>query len=164
MKTLLARRHAQANFPSHVNSDYERPLTERGTQDITRAAALLRRRGTVPDRARASSALRARQTALGICEHLSIPADAVDLEESLYLASPATLIKHIQHTPDGVNTLLIVAHNPGMEELIYMLSNATVTLPPAGLATINFDTPLWPAIGPAQGQLTHFFTPDINTA
>ena len=157
-------RHAQANFPSHVNSDYERPLTERGTRDVARAAALLRQRGTVPERARASSALRARQTALRICEHLNMPVEAVDLEESLYLASPATLIEHIQRTPDGVNTLLIVAHNPGMEELIYLLSNATVTLPPAGLATISFDTPLWSAIGPAQGQLTHFFVPDVDTA
>ena len=156
-------RHAQANFPSHVNSDYERPLTERGTRDVARAAALLRQRGTVPERARASSALRARQTVLGICEHLNMPADTVDLEESLYLASPAVLIKHIQHTPDGVNTLLIVAHNPGMEELIYLLSDTTVALPPAGLATISFDAPLWSAIGPAQGQITHFFTPDIHT-
>ena len=157
-------RHAQANFPPHVNSDCERPLTERGTRDVARAAAHLRQRGTVPERARASSALRGRQTALGICEHLNMPADTVDLEESLYLASPAVLIEHIQHTPDGVNTLLIVAHNPGMEELIYLLSDATVALPPAGLATISFDAPLWSAIGPNQGQFIHFFTPDIDTA
>ncbi len=92
-----------------------------------------------------------------------MPAEAVDLEESLYLASPATLIKHIQHTPNRVNTLLIVAHNPGMEELIYLLSNATVALPPAGLFIISFDTLLWSAIGPAQGRLTHSFTPDVDT-
>lgn len=157
-------RHAQANFPPHVNSDCERPLTERGTRDVARAAAHLRQRGTVPERARASSALRGRQTALGICEHLNMPADTVDLEESLYLASPAVLIEHIQHTPDGVNTLLIVAHNPGIEELIYLLSDTTVALPPAGLATISFDAPLWSAIGPTQGQFIHFFTPDIDTA
>ena len=161
-KTLLAMRHAQADFPSHVNSDYERPLTKDGTRDVALAAALLLKRGTVPERARASSALRARQTALRICEHLNMPVEAVDLEESLYLASPATLIEHIQRTPDGVNTLLIVAHNPGMEELIYLLSKATIALPPAGLVTISFDTPLWSAMGPAQGQLTHFFTPDIG--
>ena len=93
-----------------------------------------------------------------------MPADTVDLEESLYLASSAVLIKHIQHTPDGVNTLLIVAHNPGMEELIYLLSDSIVALPPAGLATISFDAPLWSAIGPAQGQFIHFFTPDLDTA
>lgn len=90
-------------------------------------------------------------------------ADSIDLEESFYLASPATLIKHIQHTPDAVNTLLIVAHNPGMEELIYLLSDAYVALPPAGLATISFYAPLWAAIGSSGGQLTHFFTPDADT-
>ena len=156
-------RHAQADCPPHVNSDYERPLTERGTRDVAHIATLLQHRGTIPERASASSARRARQTALRICEHLSMPAEAVDLEESLYLASPATLIKHIQHTPNRVNTLLIVAHNPGMEELIYLLSNATVALPPAGLFTISFDTLLWSAIGPTQGQLTHSFTPDVDT-
>ncbi len=88
-----------------------------------------------------------------------MPVEAVDLEESLYLASPAVLIEHIQHTNNRVNTLLIVAHNPGIEELIHLLSNATVALPPAGLVTISFDTPRWTAITPAQGQLTHFFTP-----
>ena len=91
-----------------------------------------------------------------------MPAETVDLEESLYLAPPTTLIKHIQHTPNGVNTLLIVAHNPGMEELIYLLSNATAALLPAGLATISFNKLLWSVIEPAQGQLTHSFTPDVD--
>ncbi len=156
-------RHAQADSPSHVNSDYERPLTKRGTRDVAHIARLLQHRGTVPERASASSARRARQTALRICEHLNIPTEVVDIEESLYLASPATLIEHIQHTPNGVNTLLIVAHNPGMEELIYLLSNATVALPPAGLVTISFDTLLWSAIGPTRGQLIHSFTPNVDT-
>ena len=156
-------RHAQADLPSHASSDYERPLTERGTRDVVRAAAFLRQRGTVPERARASSAMRARQTALRIHEYLDMAADEIDIEESLYLASPAALIEHIQHTPNRVNTLLIVAHNPGMEELIHLLSNATVALPPAGLVTISFDTPRWTAITPAQGQLTHFFNPHIDT-
>ena len=163
MKTLLAMRHAQAGFPSHVNSDYERPLTDRGTRDLARAAALLQRRNTVPERALASSAMRAQQTAAGVCEHLGMCDDTIDFAEALYLAPPDTLIEHIQHTPDGVNTLLVVAHNPGMEELIHLLTNATVALPPAGLATIRFDTPQWAAICPARGQLAHFFTPDMDT-
>jgi len=50
-----------------------------------------------------------------------------------------------------------------MEELIYLLSNATVALPPADLVTISLDTPLWAAIIPIQGQPTHFFTPHIDT-
>ena len=163
MKTLLAMRHAQAGFPSHVNSDYERPLTERGTRDLARAAALLQQRNTVPERALASSALRAQQTATGVCKHLGMSDDTIDLAEALYLASPDTLTEHIQHTPDGVNTMLVVAHNPGMEEFIHLLTNATLALPPAGLATIRFDTPQWAAIRPARGQLAHFFTPDMDT-
>ena len=163
MKTLLAMRHAQAGFPSHVNSDYERPLTNRGTRDLARAAALLQQRNTVPERALASSALRAQQTAAGVCEHLGMCDDTIDFSEALYLAPPDTLLEHIQYTPDGVNTILVVAHNPGMEEFIHLLTNATVALPPAGLATIRFDTPQWAAMRPARGQLAHFFTPDMDT-
>lgn len=163
MKTLLAMRHAQAGFPSHVNSDYERPLTERGTRDLARAAALLQQRNTVPERTLASSALRAQQTATGVCKHLGMSDDTIDLAEALYLAPPETLTEHIQHIPDGVNTMLVVAHNPGMEEFIHLLTNATLALPPAGLATIRFDTPQWAAIRPARGQLAHFFTPDMDT-
>ena len=156
-------RHAQAGFPSHVNSDYERPLTERGTRDLARAAALLQQRNTVPERALASSALRAQQTATGVCKHLGMSDDTIDLAEALYLAPPETLTEHIQHIPDGVNTMLVVAHNPGMEEFIHLLTSATLALPPAGLATIRFDTPQWAAIRPARGQLAHFFTPDMDT-
>ena len=163
MKTLLAMRHAQAGFPSYVNSDYERPLTNRGTRDLARAAALLQQRNTVPERALASSALRAQQTAAGVCEQLGMCDDSIDFAEALYLAPPDTIIEHIQHIPDGVNTLLVVAHNPGMEELVHLFTNETVALPPAGLATIRFDTPQWAAIRPTRGQLAHFFTPDMDT-
>lgn len=156
-------RHAQADFPPNAQSDYERPLTNRGTRDLAHVAALLQQRGTVPEYAFTSSALRAHQTTIGVYEHLDMPADAIELKEALYLANPDTLIEHIQHTPDGVNTLLVVAHNPGMEELIYLLSDTAVALPPAGLATICFNAPLWAAVRPAQGQLSHFFTPDMDT-
>ena len=89
--------------------------------------------------------------------------DSIDFAEALYLAPPDTIIEHIQHIPDGVNTLLVVAHNPGMEELIHLLTNSTVALPPAGLATIRFDTQQWAAIRPAHGQVAHFFTPEMDT-
>jgi len=85
-------RHAQSDLPSHANSDHERPLTERGTRDIARAAAFLQQLGTVPERERASSAMRARQTASRICKYLDMAADAVDLEESLYKSRLTQLI------------------------------------------------------------------------
>ena len=93
MKTLLAMRHAQSDLPSHANSDHERPLTERGTRDKERPFALfLQQHGMVPERERASSAMRARQTASRICKYLDMAADAVDLEESLYKSRLTQLI------------------------------------------------------------------------
>ena len=154
-------RHAESDYPPGVESDYERTLSERGQSDLPRMAALLRRCETMPEYVLSSSAQRARQTAAGLVEYLDLSPDVLQLEDALYLASPSTLLAHIQRVPDRVETLLVVAHNPGMEELICLLSGARVALPSAGLASIAMGVSQWSAIAPAHGRLSYFVTPRI---
>lgn len=161
MKTILAMRHAQSDYPPDVKSDYERTLSERGLSDLPRMGALLHQCETMPEYVLSSSAQRARQTAAGLAKYLGLPPHALHFEDALYLASPSTLLGHIQRVPDRVDTLLVVAHNPGMEELICLLSGARVTLPSAGLAAIALGVAQWSAVAPAHGRLSYFVTPGI---
>ncbi len=154
-------RHAKSDYPPGVESDYQRTLSERGLSDLPRMGALLRQCETPPEYVLSSSALRARQTAVGLVQYLELPSDLLHLQDALYLACPSTLLEHIQRVPDSVDTLLVVAHNPGMEELICLLSGARIALPPAGLAAIAIGASQWSALSPAHGRLLYFVTPRI---
>lgn len=120
MKTLFLLRHAKSDYPAGVR-DFDRPLNPRG-----RAAALamgreLRRLGLAADCIFASSAAR-------VVETLALLADGyggrmpVDYREELYLASPETLLALIRGMDDAEPRLLIVGHNPGLQQLALKLS------------------------------------------
>ncbi len=156
-------RHAESDHPPHIQSDYDRPLTERGMGDTARAGDVLRERNSIPQWIFASSARRAHQTATGLVDHLELSPLVLQLDSALYLASPASLLQRIEETPEEIDTVLIIAHNPGMEELIYRLSGVRVTLPPAGLATLHIKETSWLAVSTAKSRLAHFFIPNDNT-
>lgn len=164
MKTLLIMRHAKSDYPPDVRSDFDRPLNERGRNDLPRIARLLGDFGPRPDAILASPALRARQTAEGLTTALNLPANALNFDESLYLAPPQTLSQAIAKLPKTAQTGLLIAHNPGLEEWIGQLSGARIALPTAGLAAIQLGCSCWTEIEQASGQLFYFVVPRLIKA
>ena len=164
MKTLLIMRHAKSDYPPDVRSDFDRPLNEQGRKDVPLVGKLLKNFGPQPDAVSASPALRARQTVEGLATTLSLPTNVLSFHESLYLALPQTLAQAAATFPDSVQTGLLIAHNPGLEEWVSQLTGARVELQPAGLVAIQLGCFSWTEIEQIYGQLLYFISPRLIRA
>ena len=151
MKRLTLMRHAEARWKDAGLSDLERPLNRRGTAAAEAMARRLLELQLVPDLVLVSPALRTRQTAEIVARGLSVPARRVLHEEALYLASAGDVLKVVQAIGPRVAHLLVVAHNPGVSELVQLLVPEAEAsgLPTAAVCSISFDTTHWTAVGVA---------------
>jgi phosphohistidine phosphatase len=142
MKTLLLLRHAKSSWANDKLSDYERPLNDRGLADAPKMGKLLRREGLTPDAIISSSAVRAATTA----ELVAMAADfegTIRYTEALYHAEPEAYRAAARAVPDEVNTLMLVGHNPGMEELLEILSGHAEAMPTAAVAHFRLPIDRW---------------------
>jgi phosphohistidine phosphatase len=144
-------RHAEARWKDADLSDLERPLNRRGNAAAESMARRLLELQLVPDLLLVSPARRTRQTAEILARELSIPTRRVLHEEALYLASAADVLKVVQAIGPRVTHLLVVAHNPGVSELVQQLVPEAEAsgLATAAVCSMTFDTAHWTAIGVA---------------
>jgi len=128
-------RHARAASPTGGRDDHERALVDSGRRDATAVASLAAVREDPPERLLCSTARRALETAERVCVALGLENTRLETDERLYLASPRTLLAIIaEQDALDVTHLMIVGHNPGLEELAVALdARAPHALPTAGL-------------------------------
>ena len=168
MKTLLVLRHAKASPDSASGSDFDRPLTDRGH----RASAAVGRHLRVSDRRVdaivASPARRVLETVAGVVEGARIDI-APRWDRRLYNASLAALFEVVQEIDGAVGTALIVAHNPGLKELIVHLAEddpaglrARVggSFPTGALAELRLAIDDWRNVGPGCGRIIGLVRPE----
>jgi phosphohistidine phosphatase len=143
MKTLLVLRHAKSSRDDRTLDDHERPLNERGQRDAPRMGEVIREHGLAPDVILSSDALRARQTAEAAAKAAHYAGEIL-LDPRLYDASPADILR-VLRTVDETNasTVMIVGHNPGLEELVARLTLERQDLPTAALAQIALPVDHW---------------------
>lgn len=157
--SLLVLRHAKAVRDGHSGDDRERPLTERGRRDAPTMGKVLRKLGFFPDIILCSPAVRTRQTVAPLVDKLG-EKPPVQFEESIYEATAETLVELIANQTD-VNCILVIGHNPGLEDLIALLSGGRTRLPTCGLAKLEFDISKWSEIHDAAGRIACLLTPSI---
>lgn len=133
MRHLLILRHAKSDWYTGVATDFERPLSERGKNDAPRVGRWLRQEGLVPDYVICSTAKRARETALWVCREVAYREEYVDWEPQVYAATVQVLREVLALCPVEKKTVLLVGHNPGLEELLLYLARDTVKVPQDGL-------------------------------
>jgi phosphohistidine phosphatase len=148
--------------------DFDRPLAKRGRKEAAEVAELIVRECYFPARVLCSTALRTRETLAALLPIL--PEDTeVTLTREIYEATADRLLRTIRQVGDSPS-LLLVGHNPGLEDLARMLaddgsSDALVRLrakfPPAGLAVIRFAADSWSKIVAGEGRLAAFHTPQV---
>ena len=141
-------RHADARWKGATLSDLERPLNRRGTSAAENMARRLLELELIPDLVLVSPARRTQQTAEIVARELALPARRVRREEGLYLASAPDLLATAQDTGPRVMHLLVVAHNPGVSELVQLLvpQGEGEGLTTAGLCSITFECSEWRGI------------------
>lgn len=131
-RTLLIMRHGKSDWSAAAPTDFSRPLATRGKKAVPRMGRWLHHRGLQPDYVVCSPAIRARQTVLTLAPYLDFPETGVVWDERLYLADRATLLHVLAECPVDVGTVLLVGHNPGLEELLAYLSGAKCPVPVNG--------------------------------
>lgn len=121
VKHLMIMRHAEADYPP-ATLDHDRPLLSRGARDAAAAGAWLSN-NLPPDMIMVSSALRTRQTVTWACSELAEKAPTPQLIDALYNAPDTAIIAAVNHAPETVRTLLVVAHMPGVLDAVLRLAS-----------------------------------------
>ena len=131
-RELLILRHAKSDWTSAAASDFDRPLAKRGKKDAPRVGEWLYREGLVPDMVISSSAERARQTAVKVCKSMDFKKKKIQWDGKVYAAGVADLLKVLARCSPGERTVMLVGHNPGLEDLVCYLAADEVEEPSDG--------------------------------
>jgi phosphohistidine phosphatase len=172
-RKLVLLRHAKSAWPDVP--DHERPLAGRGQRDAPVMGRWLRTAGHVPDQVLCSTARRARET--WQLAHTRLGATPpVSLDEGVYQGSAVQLLDLIRRVSPAVGTLLVVGHDPAIQDLALTLAAPTpaaylsdaappdaldrmrAKFPTAAIAVFEFAGN-WDQLGPGTALLTRFVTP-----
>lgn len=143
MKTLLLLRHAKSSWDNPTLADHDRPLNPRGKASAPIMGALILEHGLTPDLIVTSSAKRARKTAKKVAKACDYRGK-IRKERALYLAGPEAYLEAIHAVGEpSPERLMLVGHNPDMEDLVSLLTGRAERMPTAALAVIRLDVPDW---------------------
>ena len=142
MKRLLILRHAKSSWADPSQDDWQRPLNERGVRDAPRVGEWLLKRAIVPDIIMTSDAVRARTTAQAVAQAAGYPRDIVS-DPSLYHAKPDDLLDALNGVSEEADTVLIVGHNPGLEDFVLLLTGAHHGMVTSALVALDVPIDRW---------------------
>ncbi len=128
MRELLVLRHAKSAWDTDAATDHDRPLAKRGRNDCPRLAGWLAGNGLEPDHVVCSTAMRAIETATRVLRELSQEDRTLDLEPRLYHAGLDSLLAVLAEQPPGAERVLLVGHNPGLDDLVLHLAGGAAPL------------------------------------
>ena len=172
MKSLTLLRHAKSSWDDRVQRDFERPLNARGRRAAVAIGAFMAREGLTFDFVLASPAQRVCETIDGVGEGLGRPLGAT-FEPRIYMATAATLLDLVHDLPASAARVLLVGHNPGLEDLVLLLTTAEGAprgmveekYPTAALAELSSGSATWSEIAERGATLERFTRPrDLDPA
>lgn len=160
MKRLTLLRHAKSSWSDERLPDVERPLNARGNRDAPLMGARLKARGEFPSLILSSHAVRAKATARLVAEALG-SLERIRLERTLYHADPAALLHIASGLDDGLEHVVLVAHNPGLTDFANRLlpDLGLANLPTAGIVAVDLATAHWAEVGSCPATLVYVDAP-----
>ena len=171
MLTLILLRHAKAEPGSFAVADIDRPLAERGHADAPRMGAWLVAEKLVPDYIVCSSSRRTRETLDRVAPAFGVAIET-KFEPAIYEATTMRILTVVRRTPARVRTLLVIGHNPGLEDLTDDLMSKSDKVagqrfeqkyPTSGLAVLTWPAPsavdAWAKLTPRSAYLAAFTAP-----
>ncbi len=140
MKQILLLRHAKSSHDNPRLKDYDRPLASRGEKDAPRMGKFLKETDYLPGAVISSPAQRAKDTTKLCLKAAGLDEDLITWNDDLYYGSPSDYLEAIQNSSDDYSRIMLVGHNPKMEELASTLcGEANIQMPTAAL--ICFEQP-----------------------
>jgi len=166
VKALYLLRHAKSSWADDSLADHDRPLAPRGRRATRALADHIDGAGIRPALVLCSSAVRTRQTLDDVAASLGSDVD-VWVEDDIYGASADQLLDRLRRLPPAVPSVMIVGHNPGLEELALELigdgddaglARLNAKYPTGGLVSVLVDGE-WKALARGTATLTSFVVP-----
>ncbi len=162
MKNLFIMRHAKSSWNDPDISDHDRPLNKRGKRDAPKMGKLIRDQNIAPDLIISSTAIRASKTAELVARGFKYKGETV-LDESIYSAEPIDILKILSRCPNRYDSILLVGHNPTVEETIKLLTALPeITMPTCSLVHLTLAIEKWSEINKkelAKAHLVHQWSP-----
>lgn len=160
MKNLLIMRHAKSDWGSDSQTDFDRPLNERGLKSAPLMGKELARRNKIPGLIISSPANRAKTTAKLAAESCGYNQN-IRFEQEFYFGSIDEILNIIMAVGNEYDTIMTVGHNPTSESLIYRLlkEHRHQQMPTAAVASINFNIDEWNQLKPNSGELEWLIIP-----
>ena len=162
---LLLLRHAKSSWSDPSLPDEDRPLAPRGEQAADRMRDYIAAEGLEPELVLCSSALRARQTLARVLPALGTELQA-RIEPALYTFEADVLLERLGRMPSDVMSVLLVGHNPAMQDLVARVADRGDALPDVlrkypttGLAEITLGDGTWDSLAERPGELVRFVVP-----
>lgn len=164
MKILGLMRHAKSDWDDLAKRDFDRGLNNRGRKGARLIGQHIREHGVGWDTVLASPAARVKQTI-----EAALPDADPRWIEQLYLASGETILDTISHEGGGDDCVLVVGHNPGLQEVLFELvdprnenalfDEASAKFPTAAFAVFECNIDDWSELQKGCGTLVHFARP-----
>lgn len=158
MKTLYLLRHAKSSWQDTGLTDFDRPLNGRGREEAPLVGRFIRKREIRIDFVLCSPAARARQTAALVKESAALTAELL-FDERIYEADVARLLEVVTQAAESVDALMLVGHNPGLEELLTFLTGEVLQMPTAALTCVPLDVERWNEVRARAGRLDWLVRP-----
>ncbi len=162
---LFILRHAKSAWDTNAPSDFQRPLNKRGKKAASYMGEYLASKISHPVKIVSSPALRAWQTAVTVSQALNTPEQEIFFPGQLYMASCKDIVNVLAEFHEDVKKIILIGHNPGLEELLYYLAKDTLPkstdgkiLPTATLAHIKFEKD-WQHLDKDKGKLVQIQRP-----
>ncbi len=174
MKLLGLFRHAKSDWGDPRARDFDRDLNDRGRAGAALMGRHIREHGVRWERIVTSPAIRCAET-VEIATEAAGRAVPVNWDRRLYLASSATLLDVVREQSDAVRAVLMVGHNPGIEDLIFDLvpddgssplrDVVELKYPTAAFAVLELPTESWADVAERSARLVHLTRPrDLDPA
>ena len=167
-KTLYLLRHAKSGWDDPVARDFDRPLNKRGEKAARTIGQWMASNGVTFEHVIASPAVRVIDTLDVLWAGYGRKIEPT-WERRIYLASSATLLDVLREVSDEHDSVLMVGHNPGMEDIVFDLvaddgnsplrDEVEVKYPTAALAQLEIDIDRWADIGRPVAHLKRFVRP-----
>jgi phosphohistidine phosphatase len=163
MKTVLLLRHAKSSWDQPARNDRERPLNKRGKRQAPEMGKLIYAENLTPDLILSSPAKRACKTAQAVAKNCGYDGEIEQIDD-FYPGTLDDYLRVLSELPDGVRRVLVVGHNPGLEELLWVLVGEKRTLPTATLAQVELSLEAWQDLTASmRGKLVMILrTPEIE--
>jgi phosphohistidine phosphatase len=160
MKTIYLVRHAKSSWKYPNLDDFERPLNKRGRKNAPFMGKILKKLKVTPDLVISSPANRAAMTARIIAAAINYPLENIAYSEAIYEFSEDALIRVINKIDNGVNSSMVVGHNPAINGLANYIGDQPISnVPTCGVYCVDLDISSWAKIYEHCGKLKFFEFP-----